>query len=157
MAWELLDSTTLSGAADTITVSSFTEKKHLRVQIHTLDDGNQNPKMTFNSDTGSNYAYRYSSNGGADATSTSQTGIYHLADGTGNKDIVCYIINEASKEKLIISTSAFSVAGAGNYPNWVENVAKWANTSNQITTITLSNEFAGDFATGSVVTVYGTD
>jgi hypothetical protein len=154
-SWERLAHVELGSTGDTLSSGTFTAKDNLMVQINTLDNGNQNPKMQFNGDTGTNYSYRYSSNGGSDSTQTGQTGIYHFADDNGDKVIFCNISNKLNKEKLIISSSAFSVTGAGNYPNWVENVAKWANTSAQITSISCGNEFAGDFAAGSYITVWG--
>ena len=145
----------LSSAGDTISSGTFTAKENLKVKIHTIDDGNQNPKMRFNGSSASDYAYRYSINGGSGSTSTSQNGIYHFADDNGNKSIVCNITNISNKEKLILSHSLFGATGSGTAPYRAENVAKWTNTSDSITSITLVNEFAGDFGVGSYMTVWG--
>ena len=67
------------------------------------------------------------------------------------------LINEASKEKLVISESVGSgTAGAGNAPTRAETVGKWANTSNQISEVKITTS-SNAFAEGSEVTVYGTD
>ena len=68
-----------------------------------------------------------------------------------------HILNEASKEKLFISSGLESASGASNAPERKELVGKWANTSNAITVIKANNGGTGSFAEGSEVTVYGTD
>ena len=145
--------------ADTITVSDLTAKKHLMIQTKIIASGTTNARLRFNNDTGSNYADRKSSNFGSDGTVTSQTSI---RIGTGvsanqNQLNTINIINEASKEKLVISESVKSATGAGTAPDRQEAVGKWANTSNQITRVDIINTDSGDFAEGSEVTVYGTD
>ena len=145
--------------SDTITVSDLTAKKHLMIQTKIIASGTTNARLRFNNDTGSNYADRKSSNGGSEGTVTSQTSI---RIGTGvsanqNQLNTINIINEASKEKLVISESVKSATGAGTAPDRQEAVGKWANTSNQITRVDIMNTDSGDFAEGSEVTVYGTD
>ena len=137
----------------------FTAKKHLMIQTKIIASGTTNARLRFNNDTGSNYADRKSSNGGTDGTVTSQTSI---RIGTGvsadqNQLNTINVINEASKEKLVISESVKSATGAGTAPDRQEAVGKWANTSNQITKVDIINTDSGDFAEGSEVTVYGTD
>ena len=53
--------------------------------------------------------------------------------------------------------STVSGAGAGNAPDRREQVGKWANTSDSITSIQALNAAGGDYESGSEITVYGTD
>jgi hypothetical protein len=145
--------------ADTITVSDLTAKKHLMVQVKGVGTGGTiNCNLTFNSDTGNNYAIRESVNGGSDSTNVSQANTDNLTGTvTGNVFATVHILNEASKEKLFISSGLESASGASNAPERKELVGKWANTSNAITVIKANNGGTGSFAEGSEVTVYGTD
>jgi len=145
--------------ADTITVSDLAAKKHLMVQVKGIGTGGTvNCNLTFNSDTGNNYAIRESVNGGSDSTNVSQANTDNLTGTvTGNVFATVHILNEASKEKLFISEGLESASGAGNAPERKELVGKWANTSNAITVIKANNGGTGSYAEGSEVTVYGTD
>ena len=146
--------------ADTITVSDLTAKKHLMIQAKTISDGQVTANYRFNADSGSNYARRQSSNGGSDGTGTSQNVILAGYGTSGETTfITTNVINEATKEKLVITelVTNGSGNGAGNAPNRREIVGKWANTSNAITSVTLFNNDTGSFAEGTEVTVYGTD
>jgi len=69
-----------------------------------------------------------------------------------------FIINNSSNEKLVIShTVQQNTAGAANAPRRIENVGKWANTSNQITEIDIDNTGAGSYDTNSKLRVWGSD
>ena len=57
----------------------------------------------------------------------------------------------------MISDYIQNTTGAGNAPNRTEWVGKWANTSNAITRVDVTNTGSGSYAEGSEVTVYGTD
>ena len=146
--------------ADTLTVSDLTAKKHLMIQAKTISDGQVTANYRFNADSGSNYARRQSSNGGSDGTGTSQNVILAGYGTSGETTfITTNVINEATKEKLVITelVTNGSGNGAGNAPNRREIVGKWANTSNAITSVTLFNNDTGSFAEFTEVTVYGTD
>ena len=113
----------------------------------------------FNNDTGSNYAYRLSDNGGSDSTGTSQT---QLASGAGSTAspsfMTTFIANLSSKEKLTISHGiSQETAGAGNAPDRRETTAKWANTSSTINRIDGYNIKPGSFDTNSEVVILGWD
>lgn len=158
--WEEVGRTTLSGAADTITVSSFAARKHLRVFVYGIATGGTiSAAVTLNSDTGSRYAQRSATNDSADASSTSATsfGIFP-ATAAYPQYSTMEIINIATQEKLIIVQSMTqNTAGAGNLPARYYAATKWANTTDQITTITVTNAGTGDYASGSEVIVLGHD
>lgn len=158
--WEELGRTTLGANADTISVSSFTAKKYLMI-IHRLNHtgGGINSQMTFNGDSGASYAYRVSSNGAADATQASGTflGLLTAAESSNLKADI-FVDNFQTLEKEVHATLVTTAgSGATQVPSRRVFAGKWANTSAQITTVTITNTGAGDFATGSELIVLGHD
>lgn len=157
--WEELGRTTLGSAGDTITVSSIPVRKYLRIFVSALATGGTiRAAVTFNNDTGNNYASRLSTNGAADATTTS-AGVLQLDTNAVAQDVYAEIfaVNIASQEKIPIWHSGERGAtGAANAPNRREGVGKWANTTDQITRVDVTqNAGTGDFAIGSEVIVLG--
>ena len=158
--WQRLGSTTLASAADTITVDSLTAKKNLMIQAKVITTGGAvSQRLTFNNDTGSNYAQRRSGDGASDSPGTSKSSIDGLNDDLVTDSVgftTYFIINEAAKEKLVIAEAVSGeAAGAGTAPTRDECVFKWANTSNAITRVDINNNKAGSYAAGSEVTVFG--
>ena len=156
-SWVELGRTTLSSAGDTIDVTglSTSDYPYLMVLQDEIGSGSITGFTSFNADSGSNYAYRTSENGASDGNSTSQANI-RLDRGTPNNFIVANISNKADQEKLVVgSCVGQNTAGAGNAPQRWEAVGKWANTSDSITSVKLTNTSGGDFASGSEVVVLG--
>ncbi|MDC3251746.1 hypothetical protein OAU96_02425 [Planctomycetota bacterium] len=158
--WEELASVELGSASDTLDAGTISAKKYLWVQTYIKAvSGTAEPDMRFNNDSGSNYADRYSINGGSDGTGTSITS----ARGSGvpvSAFFNDFIINNASNEKLVIRYVTYvSTAGAGTAPNRRETVAKWSNTSDSITSIKWveNSGGAGQFDTGSIIKVWGSN
>ena len=154
--WEKLVSVAGAGSSTTLSSGTITAKKHLKYTLYVT--AFVNGRMTFNSDTGSNYTRRYSGNGGTDGTGNiNQAYIESLWD-LAPALIVGNIINIATSEKLITlhTSEANNTTGAGTAPNRMEIVAKWANTSNQITQIDF-NKTGTNFGTGEVLTIWGSD
>ena len=157
--WEELDSTSFSGSASEFTSGTFTAKKYLWVQYYVEGTASLRPfSVRFNGDTAGNYAIRRSAIGAADSTFGSVTSI----DGEGGKNVTNYfvnmfIINNSSNEKLVIAHSNSVVTqGAGTAPRRDEIVGKWANTSSQITSITVRSADSGNITTGEMK-VWGAD
>ena len=148
--WVEIDRTTLGSAGDTISVTSLSDKRYYMWLVDTTaTGGNVELKTRANNDTGSNYAFRYSSDGGSD---TAQTGYPHSGlgyyDGLGAGEsgfTVGYTANLSGKEKLTIGhhVSNKSGTGAGTAPNRVEAVGKWVNTSSALNRIDYYNDDAG--------------
>jgi hypothetical protein len=159
--WQELSSVELSSAADTISSGTITAKKYLMVQYKIIADGTlDNVGIQFNNDTGNNYAYRQSTDGAADGTTTSGSIIRFRSGGAVSNNFfgTLNIINNSSTVKLVISDQIRdNTAGAGNAPSRAENVGKWANTSNQITEIDLIQDGSGSFAAGTTLKVWGSD
>ena len=157
--WVELGRTTAGGGGSDIIVSSLSDKRYYMVLSSWTMSTNANSRWRFNNDTGSNYAGRVSSNGGADATVTSQTAIPYTNPGfdlTPHWN-VGYIANKSANEKLWINHQMHqNTAGAGTAPGRQEQVAKWANTSSAINEIRL-NSSSGTYNSGSEVVVLGWD
>jgi len=157
-SWKELGRTTLGSAGDSINVASFAAKDNLMILTHAIQDGVIIPSYQFNGDTGNNYAIRYNLNYGSDGTAGSQGKIQWSNAGSAHDNFgVGQVANVAAQEKLVIQSAMKSATGAGNAPDSEENIGKWANTSNQITTVNVMNTQSGDFATGSEVVVLGFD
>jgi len=162
--WEELDSVDLSGgAATTLTTNTFTPKKYLWIQGFADKSVAVTPRFRVGNagtiDTGTNYARRRSENGGADATSINADGIY-VEGGVPNGSTFFnfFIVNNASNEKLMIwNYCSINTVGAGGAPDRGEGVAKWTDTTNQITDFQIYNAGGTNFGTNSILKVYGSD
>jgi len=161
--WEELASVELGSAGDNLGSGTFSAKKYLWIQVFLKASGTYNTRFRVNSDVGSNYAVRWSDNGTADSSNTSENAFYPIVDGvttniTTNSFMNMFIVNNASNEKLLIWNGIVqNTAGATNAPARVEGVAKWANTSSQITDIDIDNTSTGNYDTGSIIKVWGAD
>ncbi len=160
--WEELASVELTSAGDSISSGTFTAKKYLWIQGYVKASGAIQGKIRVGNgtiDTGSNYADRNSVDGGSDGTNTSGTAIGVGGGGsTGGEFFNCFVINNASNEKLLIIHSVKqNTSGAGTAPRRKEVVGKWSNTSNQINIVEYLQSESGSFDTGSFIKVWGAD
>lgn len=157
--WQEIGRTTLGSDSDTIEVSSLPARKYLLV-IYSLEDtgGTITAHTRFNSDSAANYAQRVNTNG-TFTSSTSDASLfpYHGAS-AAPMAVKMSIENDSSKEKLVhaVQTSRGSSGGSSSV-NFRDMWGKWANTSDQIDTITVTNQGTGSFAAGSEVIVLGHD
>ena len=157
--WVELGRTTLGSAGDTISVSSLPNKRYFWCQVFTKATGGTiQQRMRFNNDSGSNYAERYSQDGGTDGTITSDGELLLSAAPSTPAFTNMFITNNQSNEKLVLGHNVNQGgAGAANDPERYELAHKWANTSNQITQIDAINTGSGNFDTGSELVVLGWD
>ena len=159
--WQELASVELGSANANLSSGTFTAKKYLWVQIWVKGTGaGVVPVVTFNNDTSTNYALRYSGDGAADSTLTSYTSLGN-GGGVGAGQSMfrnLFIINNTSNEKLVIdhTINNNTGTGAGNAPQRFEQVNKWANTSNQITEIDVTTA-TSTLTAGSIIKVWGAD
>jgi hypothetical protein len=151
--WEVLASVNGDGTSTTLSSGTITAKKYLWTQMYS--DDTTNAVMRFNSDSDPNYARRGSVDGASDFTVKPTTGSSNLPSSNeafGN----CFIINNASNEKLGISHGIDQgTAGAGTAPTRKEEVFKWANTSDSITNISWTK--TGNWSSSSFLRVLGHD
>ena len=116
-SWERLASVTLGNAGDSLDSGTFTAKSHLKVVVDAIASGAIETNFRVNGDTGSNYTYRKSTNGGSDSTNTGVSYADAHAGNTGNQYATSHIINIADKEKIMITDSVGTSTGAGNAPD----------------------------------------
>lgn len=159
MWWEEIGRTTLGANGASISVASLPARKYIQIIVNVIYTGGAlNPILTFNGDTGSNYAIRASENGGADATATS-TGItvgMNAAAGA-TSSITIEVTNIAAREKHVKSEALMTTAtGVANPPGRRLVYGKWTNTSASINTITIAAS-ANSFLAGSEVVVLAHD
>jgi hypothetical protein len=159
--WEPLADITLGSDASEISSGTITAKKYLWVQVYFQNASSSDDILVrFNNDTGSNYAHRHSMNYCSDSTATSQTSI-KLVDRNSAADLGrfanFFAINNSANEKLLIGHGLEEeTSGAGNHPTSSECVAKWSNTSSQITEIDCFTN-SGNIRSGARLIVWGSD
>ena len=156
--WEHLGTTELTTAGDNIEVT-FTAKKYLMVKFYRKQTGAADARWTFNNDGGTSYASITSANGGTDSPSVSQNYFtQYTYDNSNPSYSSTMIINTAGQEKLGTQHEMTpNSAGAGNATHRSESVFKWTNTSDQITTIDITNSKSGSYDVGSRIEVWGHD
>lgn len=153
MAWAKLSSVDGDGTSTTLSTGTITANTFIEFNIYT--DEFVGGKMRFNSDSGTNYARRYSANGSTDVTNVSNDKLGFLYD-LAPALIHGYVINISAEEKLIIAfTSEQQATGASQAPNRMEVVLKWANTSAQVTDYSLVK--TGNHSSDTNLTIFGTD
>jgi hypothetical protein len=150
----LLGSSTLSGENSSITVSSLSVKTYLRIVLYIASIATSDaPKIRFNSDTGNNYAYNLSRNGGAASPVSNTSGIKTAGDGTGQCFVTLDIYNPSSSSKLVCGISLDG--GSGSTLNAVSTISGVWNSNTQINSITVVNDGSYNFGIGSSLLVYG--
>lgn len=156
--WQEIGRTTVA-SGDSATVS-IPGRKYLKIIYVCVGNGSViNGKIQFNGDTGNSYANRQSDNGAADGSQVSQPAIFADAGGTTDHFFgEINVVNIASQAKVAFGMAGGAgTSGAGNAPRRRELSAKWHNTSDQITSVRLFNDGAGDYATGTEIVVLGHD
>ena len=159
-SWKELGRSTLSSAGDVLDSGTIAAKDNLMILVIGYKSGSASTeKLQFNADTEDNYSERHSENGGSDSTSINQDHIELSIDGEDDEFTVLTVRNIASKEKLVIghTVARQGGTGTGTAPTRWEVVGKWANTSNQITRVQVTNPYGGDLDTGSEMVVLGMD
>ena len=148
MAWEKLTTKT-ADATTSFTTDVFGTNSFVHLLSNVVSASGQiQPRYRIGSttvDTGSNYAWRESTNGAKpDTTSVSTSVLVNGLTANVNSLNVGSAINIATEEKLIIDfcVEAGGV-GAGLAPKRKEFVGKWANTSNQFDIVNISRNAGG--------------
>lgn len=164
--YELLCQTTLASANTTVSCNNFEAMRylHLQIFIRSINGTGIEPALRFNGDTGNNYAFRISTNGGADVTttSTSRCNLFTTSGtlmASGNGQVLnINVYNNLSSERKIydgIGSSGLNIS-ASTAPNKNEVSCKWDNTTAQITSVTLiAFSGTGLYNTGSQLTIWG--
>ena len=157
--WKELGRHTLGSALDVIDVTSLADKRYYMFLLDAQPTGVIDSGYRLNTDAGSNYVWRQSTDGAGDTTDVNSNNINGDAGSpSGSSFSVGYVANLSAKEKLLMShNTSFSTAGAGTAPNRMETVGKHAQTSNPVTAIGSTNFGAGSYNTGAELVVLGWD
>lgn len=163
MAWQKLTSK-VADATTSFTTDVFDEKTFIQLLLYVLSaSGSIEPRYRVgktSADTGTNYANRSSTDGGAESTEASASSLKVGLSASVNSLNVGYGINIAAEEKLFID---FCVAaggvGASNAPSRKESVGKWTNTSNPFDIVNVSRNVGGPTfdLTDTELSILGTD
>ena len=158
-SWKEVGRNILTGTNGTLDSGTFTAKKYLQVLVYLNNTSAVEQRMRFNSVSASEYAFRFSSDGGTDGTAINDS---NMLIGNGGITTPSFtninINNNTANEKLSISNNVYqNTAGAGTAPQRFEAVNKWANTSSDITSIQLFNASGGVYQSGSEIVVLGWD
>ena len=159
MVWQKLGTDTLTVAGDEITTGTVVESKVFQTMAHYINSGAVEAQFHLNDvNSGTPYAFRYSTDGGADTTAASRNYLA-FGDYTGSDDSsfgINYFSNVTTEEKLDVGfVIRNGTAGAGNVPGRVEMVGKDSQTTLSTTKIDLDNAGAGDFAIDSNLSALG--
>jgi hypothetical protein len=162
MVWGKAGTTTLGSAGDNIDSGTITASKCNQFLSHEIASGNTTAQFTFNGSTGSEYASRWSNNGGSENVYATQSSFDGYFSSSTAYDIFNIIYNSSivGEEKLsIMFTVDTGGSGAGNAPQRAELVSKYvpSSLSTTITKIECDNTGSGSFDTGSNLSVLGSD
>ena len=153
--WEELSSTTSGGGVTEISSGTITAKKYLWIQGMVLGNVG-NVSCRFNNDASSNYARRFSIDGGGDITQIGSSSGSLSSGTTSNTFFNMFIVNVSANEKLVyFHTVEQNTAGAANAPGREEGIFKWVNTSSQITEIDIFTQ--NNMSSGSILKVWGSN
>lgn len=152
--WHEVGRTTLTGTADTISVTGLSTYKYLKVLISVLASGAIIPAIRFNNDSGTNYAYDYIANAVAGSAVTATT-ISAFWSGSYGGFIEMTICNIATQPKHGTAEGVAGNSTVGTNPDAVDFWWKWVNTTDAITGIYLINLGAGDFAANTQMVILG--
>jgi hypothetical protein len=153
----------IASSGDTsLNCSTFTSHRYYQIyEYHRVQTTTATFGLQFNSDSGNNYAFRFSTNNGGETatTNTNQcltTG--SLGNGQYGETTYQFSNNELGQNKVGYGTvSGSTTNGAGNAPFRVEIACRWADTSNNITDIDIVRlAGTGTIAEGSL-SVWGYD
>jgi hypothetical protein len=150
---------TLTGAGE-LEISDLTAKKFHKFMEHGVGiSANNDIRIILDNDaTGSEYATRRNTNGGADGTLTSRDYIQLItSQGAQDHFTITDFVNIDGEEALCIMHSMQAgSAGAGNAPNRMENVAKTSRTT-QFTVIDVFTSSTATMAADSNLSAIGSD
>lgn len=157
---ELISRTTLSTTAASVTFSGIASTyQDLRIVIVGTTGVALNPRIQFNSDTGTNYSYTYLKGDGANAASgrgNTTVGLLTI----GNMDttlptmVTVDVFNYAgSIYKTVLSSYALDKNATDGSGNVGRNVVMWRNTA-AVTSVTFDTG-GSTFKAGTTISLFG--
>lgn len=157
--YKVLADVTAGGTVTSISSGTIAAMAYIRIIVIAFPTGGTlNIGIRFNNDSGTNYAERGSTNGGADSAAGSLNQVNTKTAIDANPQLTKgEFINISNQEKLgIMETATRGVAGAGSAPERKLGTYKWSNTATQITRVdAVDTGGTGDIAAGSRLIVMG--
>jgi len=155
--WELLGETVASGNVTDITVASFASSRDLRLEYYvTGASAAYEVRFQFNSDTGNNYDWSVSNNGGAASGAVAGATI-RACNHANNSSYIARgssALNNVSSVGKAMTGTCFE-DNPGNTTVLMEHGGFWNNTSAAITTVKMFYDGSVTFGSGSYLRVYG--
>lgn len=138
-----------SGSSTTLTLPTFSARKHLTI-IAMLSATSIDALVQFNNDTGNNYAIRYMLNWASVTAAAPNSGVYATIGTVGaiNVTAILNIENISATEKMVHGHCVGSGSGASLAPYRFDYAGKWTNTASQITRVDFKN--TGGSASGNI-------
>lgn len=154
----LLSHKRLALSGNSIVVKGIPQRDRLLIVMDLIALGSINVNgLTFNDDDAAHYA-RQTQNNAFSAADTTAVALLRLdgGDASENRHVEVEISNLKDQEKLGFAVTIESGgAGAANAPDFVNNWVKWANTTDFIKQLRVTNTGSGVYAAGSQILVYG--
>ena len=153
-----LQTTTLGANASSVTFSSIPATYRdlvLVVNGKTTRSGNENDiRVTFNSDTGSNYSYRTMGGNGSATFNYGSSSIASIP--VPNAGIAATAISIIQIMDYSATDKHKTLIAKGDSAAWFASATagRWASTS-AITSIAVVSSVTGDIASGTVLSLYG--
>lgn len=157
--WYVLTETVLGSANNAIS-ATFSGRSDIRM---VLDCPGASTNITtcilrINSDSGNNYAYKYSLNRATFAIASGTSSILVQNFSNANAFRADFWSTNTSGTPKLLNGTVMEVANtATDVPGLIEQFATWNNTTSQITTVTLTLDSAKTFNAGTRLTVYGSN
>ena len=153
--WEELVNITPSSPTDNLNSGTFTAKKYLMFSLYCDANVSGAPFMAFNGTGGSaQYNRRREYDNTSEYTNGLESYFYPYATGQAYpKYVFGFIVNNQNNEKFLICWTNESTSGV---PSRIEFTGKWANTTNQITSIEVGGA-PNYYGTNANFTVWGAD
>ena len=155
--WQQIGYTEILGT-DTNMIVTFPAKKYIWFQVFLKQvSGTMTPRITFNGDEATNYAFTNNFNGTADSPATTQAYIQVNGSSTSDDRVLdLYLLNVATALKLLHSID-LHINTAGTTPQRTESNGKWVETTDAVTQIKIYNGGTSVWGTGSYIQVWGAD
>lgn len=153
-------STPLASPAASMTLGSLVTTGYGFLQVDIIIEGFQTadvPLVTFNADSGANYAYSGINPGAVIGTNpysaSGAFGVEPLGTGTANSTLKSYVSfrvqNVATESKLLSGTGFTATQSFATFGG------SWSNTSSTITAVTVAGVGGFSLSTGSYIKIYG--
>lgn len=157
---EELKRVTLTVAGDTISATSIPARKYLHI-IYSVQStgGTINTRISFNNDSGANYAWQELVNLTLFSNNVSQSIFAPTTALSTSPRHGRFDINNITAQRKLFTGYEIddNSGGAATSANNKTYYGKWDNTSAQITRVDLTNVGVGDFAIGSELVIFGWD